>query len=100
MRLGPTDRVARKFQSIAIDLVDHFFLWLDAARKVGKDVTPESWGDGLAKLGDTYQSALVHDTHFAAGVFDGAATYRVGEYSEKSEVFVAKTQWLPLPEGP
>src|SRR5262249_43368074 len=75
---------------------DHFFLWLEAARKVGASMTPQNWGQGLAELGTNYDPVLVHDDAYSPGRFDGASTYRVGKYNQTTKTFVKVTGWLPL----
>lgn len=60
---------------------EHFFLWLDVARAVGNGFTPALWGQQLPRL-TGYQSNRMRDTRFGPGIFDGAATYRVGTSSK------------------
>ena len=74
---------------------DNFLLWLDAARKVGPGVTPQTWGEGLRALGSSYDSTINHATDFASRD-DGSSDYRIGVYSNNAgcKCFVAIKPWV------
>jgi len=59
---------------------DSFFMWLDAARRVGPTVGPSTWGSGLTGVGGGFQPAYVHQTLFSPERFAGAVDYHVGIY--------------------
>jgi len=73
---------------------EHFFLWLDAARRVPRAFAPSTWGQGLAAIGRAYQPVLVNSTDFSTR-FGGADTYRVGVFSSNAscKCFPAITPW-------
>lgn len=72
----PADHQGRNWGSFC----DEFFLWLDAARRVGPAVTRETWGAGLAAIRDTYDPVTVHRAYFDNAHFNGALDYHVGRY--------------------
>jgi hypothetical protein len=80
------------------DYCDHFFLWLDAARKVGPTVTPKTWGQGLAALGTTYQSVWTHTNDFGHRM-DGGSSLIVGVMvpttTPNTIGYKAVSGWLP-----
>ena len=77
---------------------DHFLLWLDAARKVGASVTPDNWSRGLAQVGTSYPSPIIHSTQFGPNRYDGSSTYRAGVYSTNTSCrcYVAATGWRQM----
>lgn len=76
---------------------NNFFLWLDAARKLGAGWTPSSFGQGLQALGSSYSSAMQHAVDYSSGRNDGATAERVGLWNDGCNCFPAVSGWLRIP---
>jgi hypothetical protein len=75
---------------------DTFLLWLEGARKIGANVTPQTVGRGITSLGSSYLSTFMQNEDFGSGRTDGAASYRTGVFDTSCKCFVGQGPWRPL----
>jgi hypothetical protein len=71
---------------------EHFMLWFNAARKVGKSWTPQKFAQGLKALG-TFPSARMHELSYTEGTWGGPTRFAAGGYVQSCKCYVRSTPW-------
>jgi hypothetical protein len=72
---------------------------LDKANSSGS-LSAQAFQQAAASLGTSFQPAEVFSTQFGPGLYDGASSYRIYEFSTACKCFQYTGPSTPMPETP